>query len=121
MNPNRILAAIGVASLLLAPNIAQAASCYIREYTAIGGTSVQVAAEPGVDQTPVTLTGSTAPSAAFQTTTHVVRLFCGAGASFVFGATPTATTSGAPLAALTPEYFWVVPGQKVAFISNATP
>jgi hypothetical protein len=110
--------------LLLAPDFAQAASCYIREYKTISTINVQtaqIAPEPGFDQTPIPLSGTSTPSSSFQASTHVVRLFCGASASFVFGQSPTATTSSAPIAGAAPEYFAVIPGQAVAFISNASP
>jgi hypothetical protein len=112
--------------LLCVPQIAQASSCYIREYTVPGytrGLVVQIAQEQGLDQTPVSISGSSAASAAFKNTTNIVRVVCGANASFNFGASPTATTSNSYLPAGLPEYFAVSAGQgwSVAFISNASP
>lgn len=126
MKINRAVAAMGVALLtwLASASIAQAANCYIREYTVPGitrGLVVQIAQETGSDQTPVAIGGASAPSAAFKNGTNLVRIVCGASVSFNFGTSPTATTSNSVIPALLPEYFAVAPGQSVAFIANATP
>lgn len=99
------------------------------------GNVVQ-ASRPAVIQN-VTISGVTAQSAAFQTgsptltynpdgtpatqannTTHI-RLISTTNCWVVFGANPTATsTTGMYLPALSPEYFWVVRGEKVAVIQD---
>ena len=94
----KIFAALPIIAGLLLPQAAWATNCYIREYqtiATIGTTWAEIAPEAGtaIDQTPVAIGGSSASSAAFNANTHMVRLFCGASASFVFGASPTATTS----------------------------
>lgn len=112
---------LGALCFALCATEAHAANCYIREYKALGGTQIPIAQEPGVDQSPISLAGGAVSSAAFATTTHMIRLICGTSASVLFGASPTATTSNSPVPALLPEYFGVAPGQVVSIISNATP
>lgn len=109
---------------LLLGSAAHASNCYIREYTVPGitrGLVVQIAQEGGADQTPVAIGASSAASSAFKSSTNLVRIVCGASVSFNFGASPTATTSNSFIPANLPEYFAVIPGQSVAFISNASP
>lgn len=75
---------------------------------------------PVVDQTPVTVSGTSATSAAFNAITRFVRLESDVVCSVAFGANPTATTSNARLAANgAGEYFGVVAGAKVAVIANS--
>ena len=113
-------------ALLLSIASADASNCYIREYQTIATIQskvAQIAPDVGttVDQTPVAI-GSAASSAPFNAKTTLVRLICGANASFVIGASPqTATTSNSYLATGIPEYFAVAPGQIVSFVSNASP
>jgi hypothetical protein len=118
MKITRIAAALCFA---LIATQAEASNCYVREYQGLGGAQIPIAQEPGTDQAPMAISGSAASSAAFATTTHLVRLTCGANASFVFGTSPTATTSNSPIGALLPEYFGVSPGEFVSVISNPTP
>lgn len=121
----RLSALLMLLGVLLAPSLAQA-KCYIREYqneATVGTTRVPVAPEAGTNTDQVVdPSGGVASSSAFQKSTNLVRLICGASVSFVFGASPqTATTSNAPLPAMTQEYFAVVPGQVVSIILNASP
>jgi hypothetical protein len=95
------------------------ATMYIREYNYIcrdiGGNAIQAGLEDG-NRTgqAVTFTTST-QSAAFQSDTVMVRISCDAEAFLNFGANPTATAANAVnVQADTPEFFGVVPGQKVA-------
>ena len=50
-----------------------------------------------------------------QTTQHI-RLCATSDCYVVFGPAPIATASGLLLPAMTPEYFWVLPGEKLAVI-----
>jgi len=100
------------------------AKLWITEYTTAGadstGNSLPMAAHPpAVVQTPVTITGSSAKSAAFGTTTRFVRLRADAACHFVVGADPTATTDSTPLDANAAEYFQVPAGYKLAVILGA--
>lgn len=118
----KIPALLLAAGLLLVPSMAQASKLYIREYktiSTIGPIIAQIAPEPGVDQAPVDFSSGAAPSAAFASTTHVVRVVCDASCSIVFGPPGTvATTSNAFLAAGIPEYFAVIPSQIISVHSN---
>jgi hypothetical protein len=98
---------------------------YITEYKSIvplGGAYVsvvaQIAAEPGVDQSPVDFSGGVASSASFAAATTYIRVVCDAQCSVLFGTNPTATNSNKMLPALAPEYFGVTPGQKISVVSN---
>lgn len=122
MTTARLCVALLVAPLLfLIPSQANAANCYIREYQGLGGAQIPIAQEPGTDQAPISLAGGAVSSSAFAATTHVIRIVCGASASFLVGTSPTATTSNSPIPALLPEYFGVTPGQVVSIVSNASP
>jgi hypothetical protein len=103
---------------------------YVREYSGIGTTKnvsgigpanlvTQGPVEPGTDQAPITISASSAASAAFAATTQLVRVNTDSVCSVVFGPVgTTATTSNARLAANQTEYFRVVPGNIVAVITN---
>lgn len=72
---------------------------------------------PGTDQQ-VTVTASSAQSAAFGSKTSIAR-FCASTDCFIlFGANPTATTAKIYLPSGIPEYLGVIPGQKVAVIRS---
>lgn len=95
---------------------------YIQEYAgtgmAAGGSAVQVGQEPKLAGQAVTFTTTTA-SAAFNADTELVRIVCDAAAHIEFGSSaPTATTSHAPIAANTPEYFGVKGGHFVAAVTQ---
>lgn len=95
---------------------------YITEYSAVGvinGHVVPTPIEPGADQT-VTVSGTSAASTAFATSTQLVRLHCDGICSVLFGTAPTATTAKRRMIAGQTEYFFVPPGAayKVAAITN---
>lgn len=113
----RLLLSLLAVFALSGPSLA--ASCYISEFTQAGDAGVQVAKQPALlDQTPVTVGGTSAQSAAFSANTKLVRIECDVVASMVFGANPAATTSSARISANLPEYFQVQAGHRVAFITN---
>ena len=94
---------------------------YITEFNAIGGGGnfpVGGAYQPPVAEQTVAIGGSSANSNAFNSNTLFVRLHADAICSIEFGAAPTASTTTARMAANQTEYFNVVPGQKVAVITN---
>jgi hypothetical protein len=106
---------------------------YICEYVGLGvvgrfaGASgvAAMAQEPGTDQTPITISGTQAQSAAFGSATKFIRVHTDAICSIVIGPTslnsgagPEATTSNKRLAANQTEYFGVSAGQKLSVISN---
>lgn len=111
--------AISAFALLLSCAAASAASCYVGEFAQTGGAFVQVARQPGVkDQAAIAVSGTSAQSAAFNTNTTFIRINCDAVVSFLFGGNPTATSDNARLPTGVVEYFQVIAGQKVAFVTN---
>lgn len=99
---------------------------YISEYADVGNfpVPVQVGVEPSIDQTPITLTGSSAASSAFNSRTKLVRLANDSSSAInvVFATTPVATVSSSKrMAPNQTEYFAVPMGQsyKVAAINVA--
>ncbi len=82
-----------------------------------GVTALQIGREPCIlDQTPVTFSIE-AKSAAFNAETHFIRVWSDTNCCIKFGSSPTASTSNKPLAAQSPEYFGVKPGDKVSVIA----
>lgn len=77
------------------------------------GFKVPIAKMPAVTHQNVTFTTSAA-SSAFNNRTNFVRVIADADAWLVFGASPTATTTGCRIEANVEAYFGVTPGQKVA-------
>jgi hypothetical protein len=126
MKITRVVAAICLAlfSFLLDAASASAADLlYISEYTAPGtsrGTTVQIAQESSLDQVTADFTAAAVQSAAFASTTNIVRLICNVQCSVLFGTNPTATANNKVLPALVPEYFAVPAGQsfKVSVHTN---
>lgn len=105
------------------------ATLYVREYAGIGVTpnvsaigpgflATQAPYEPAAADQIVSISGSSTQSTVFGQNTTMVRIHTDAICSIVFGSNPTATSSSARLAANQTEYFHVVPGHKVAVITN---
>lgn len=99
------------------------ATLYISEYSESSFGQVPralpVASEPALtEQTPITISGTSAQSAAFNVKTRVIRVHADAICSILVGANPTATTANKRLAANSTEYFSVQPGDKLAVITN---
>ena len=95
------------------------ATLYIREFQRLAedgnGNVVLAGKEPGTDQT-VTFTTSTA-STEFLDSTKFVALYSDADCHFVFGVSPTATTSHMRLKADVMLFLGVTQGQKVAAVT----
>lgn len=96
---------------------------YITEYSRIAGDADGHRIQAGkhdsydVDQK-VSFTGTAGVSAAFNDNTHFIRVVCDGAGYLAFGSAPTAvTTTGTPVQANTPEFFGVVPGQKISAVS----
>ena len=97
---------------------------YITEYAGMahawaGAEQIAAAQEPRIADQTVAIGGGSLQSAAFNGATRVVRLHTDAICSIAFGANPTATADNKRMAANTTEYLGVVPGQKVAVITNS--
>lgn len=98
------------------------ATLYITEFARLYSNPngvCQTAYQPPTtaDQT-VSIGGSSTQSNAFNAATNIVRLHADSICSVEFGSNPTASTTCARMAANQTEYYAVVPGQKVAVISN---
>lgn len=111
-----------IAGLVLAASFAgsaQAATCYITEFTGGAPNGVQVAQQPALAEQTVSISGGSLQSNAFSGGTRLIRLHCDGIASFKIATSPTATTLSARIAADQTEYFAVNPGDKIAIISNS--
>lgn len=98
------------------------ATLYVTEFAdlgRVGGISQVGVQTPTAEQT-VSIGASSAASSAFQNNTKFVRLHTDSICSITFGASPTATSSKARMAANQTEYYAVPNGQsyKVAVITN---
>ncbi len=94
---------------------------YISEYEELASSEngmVQAGREPAVVVQKATFTGTAGASAAFNARTKFIRVSCDAAAFLSFGVAPTAVTAtDLPVQANTPEYFGVIPGQKVSAVA----
>jgi hypothetical protein len=90
--------------------------CYVTEFP---DAAQPVAITPALADQQVTV--STSPASTtnpFGGGTKIVRISCDTTVSAVFGVTPSAATTNMRLPANVPEYFYVIVGQKVSFITN---
>ena|SRR5687768_8186539 len=99
------------------------AKLYITEFTGLGdarGLSIEAALEPGYDQPPVDISGTSAQSETFKNGTRIIRVHTDIGCSITFGADPTATTDNRRLAIDATEYFAIgsASNLKLAVIQN---
>lgn len=98
------------------------AKLYITEFNRLkrpGSDTAQIGSlSTGTDQSPVVISGSSTPSAAFATDTQFIRVHTDAICSVAYGANPTATANSFRMAADQTEYFGVNPGDKIAVIAN---
>jgi len=98
------------------------ATLYITEFDGRAqGVNGHVAAaymQPAPAEQTVAIGAGSVQSAALGASTRFVRLMADAPCSVAFGANPTATATKMRLAANVPEVFGVVPGQKIAVITN---
>lgn len=99
------------------------ATLFVTEYQLVEhnrwGFQAQVGVEPAEANQTVAIGGTSTQSSAFGADTKLVRVHTDTTCSIAFGASPTATSSTARLAANATEYFRVEPGHKVAVISNS--
>lgn len=98
------------------------ATLYITEYIDImhAPGEVQLGVEPETTTQTVSISGSSAASAALNGATRFVRLHTDAICSVLFGTAPTAAATNRRMAANQTEYFAVPQGKsyKVAVITN---
>lgn len=109
---------------LFATQADAASKLFISEYGVLGSTNspggaAQIAAEPVLVDQVVDFSGGVTASSAFSGQTRFVRLQCDTRCAVrVTTAGTAATTSNKPLAADSPEYFGVQPGDKVSVIAS---
>ena len=94
----------------------------ITEYKEVGneitGIRLPVAQEPFLAVQQITISGTTAQSAAFNAETRYIRISGDVAFRFRVGANPTALTTDTRMIADSAEYFGVLPGQKIAAITG---
>ena len=97
------------------------ATLYITEFSSGGpdsrGVQLQVGKLPAITSQAVTISGTSAQSAALNANTRFVRVLSDTACYLVAGDNPTATSSNMRILADTPEYFAVTGGQKLAAIT----
>lgn len=110
---------LAAAAVILALSCAGASAanfCYVTEFP---DAAQPVAITPPLADQQVTVTASPASVAnPFGGNTKIVRISCDTTVSAAFGSSPTAATTNMRLPANVPEYFYVIAGQKVSFITN---
>lgn len=97
------------------------ATLYIAEYKTIpniDGHLAQLAPEPAVTTQTVSVSGTSARSAAFNAQTNFIGITCDGIFSYTVGGTPTATTSHFRIPADQILFLVVQPGDKIAAITN---
>lgn len=98
------------------------AFAYIKEYLRqpIDGIGVGLPAgmEPALVTQKVAIGAGSVQSAAFNPRTTFVCINVDVPCSYLFGTDPTATANDMRMSADQTQYFGVIPGQKVAFITN---
>jgi hypothetical protein len=105
------------ALLFIIASPAFAATCYVTEvpFTSIYYQAVPL---PPVASQHITVSGTSAQSAAFNKLTYIIRINCDVIVSLVVGTNPTATTNDLRIPANQTEYFVVQPADKIAFVTN---
>lgn len=97
------------------------ATLYIAEFSNNGlaiGKGLQIAQGVPLAEQTVSIGGSTTQSSAFNARTTFIRVHADAICSIALGSNPTATAAKMRLPADAIEYFGVVPGHKIAVITN---
>jgi hypothetical protein len=112
---------VAVAAFFIA-GAADASTLKIRQYTrlgvsATGGSSVQVAQEPGRDMTAVTFTGTPGSSAAFASDATIIAIIADVQFCYSVGKSPTADTTMIYVPAATLMYIGITGGDKISAIA----
>jgi hypothetical protein len=95
------------------------ATVYITEFRDVGRAGdIQAPEQPPYAEQTVAIGGASAQSSAFSTATRLIRVHADAICSIAIGENPTATATKARFAAGQTEYFTVLPGHKIAVITN---
>lgn len=102
--------------------LASADTLYVTEFPGPPAVSVyyQAVNTPALANQAVAVSGASAQSAVFSSTTKIVRIHADVACHVVVGGTnPTATTNSMKVGANQTEYFVVTPGQRLAVIAAA--
>ena len=94
---------------------------YIKEHETmpIISGNPQIWGEPaGTEQTPVTVSGTSAQSAAFNAKTKFITITCDGIFSYLVGTNPTAATTNFRVSAGDTITMAVTPGHKIAAVTN---
>ena len=114
------LALITLALVWFFAGRASADTLYITEFVEYSPVTYQAAKAPSNGNQTVTITASSAQSAAFKSNTRLIRVHCDVACHIeIGGAAPTATVTSPPMVAGQTEYFYVTAGAKVAVIAAA--
>ena len=91
---------------------------YVRSGISLNGQNLAAGEEPAIATQKIAIGGSSTQSAVFNADTKFIRVHAAAICSIAFGTNPTATTNSMRLAANQTEYFSVLPGMRLAVITN---
>lgn len=94
---------------------------YIAEYARLPemtGGKPQIAPEPAIVNQTVTVSGTSAQSAAFNSQTRYIAVTCDGIFSYLVGSNPTSTTGKFRIPADAILFMAVQPGDKIAAITN---
>lgn len=98
------------------------ATLYITEFKGLGtditGSSVACGIHPPVTTQTIAIGGTSTQSSAFNAATKVIRVHTDVICSVAIATNPTAAATSPRMAAGQTEYMSVVPGDKIAVISN---
>ena len=91
---------------------------YAEVSTDLSGIRAPIAQEPAIAYQQITISGTSAPSAAFNPSTRFIRISGDAAFRFRVSADPTALATDTRMIADSVEYFGVRPGLKIAAITG---
>ena len=83
-----------------------------------GGQLLQVAKYPAVTTQEITISGTSAQSAAFNAETRIIRICADANCPILVGSNPTALATSTRILADSAEYIEVPAGYKIAAITG---
>lgn len=84
----------------------------------VNGVRMSTVQLPAVAYQEVTISGTSAQSAAFNAATKIIRINADAACRIRAGSNPTALATDTRINADAPEYFGVKPGDKLAIITG---
>lgn len=95
------------------------ATLYVSEFGGLAVERAQVMSHPPLASQTIAIAGASAQATnAFKPDTRLIRVHTDAICSVAIGPNPTAVTTAMRMVAGATEYFGVMPGDKIAVISN---